>query len=51
MAIGVPERVERVRVLEVFADVWCLFTHVGLGRLVEQRAQLGRDDVVVWVRA
>jgi predicted DsbA family dithiol-disulfide isomerase len=48
MAIGVPER---VRVLEVFADVWCPFTHVGLRRLVEQRAQLGRDDVVVWVRA
>jgi predicted DsbA family dithiol-disulfide isomerase len=40
-----------VRVLEVFADVWCPFTHVGLRRVVEQRAELGRDDVVVWVRA
>jgi predicted DsbA family dithiol-disulfide isomerase len=38
-------------VLEVFADVWCPFTHVGLRRVVEQRAELGRDDVVVWVRA
>jgi predicted DsbA family dithiol-disulfide isomerase len=37
-------------VLEVFADVWCPFTHVGLRRVVEQRAELGRD-VVVWVRA
>jgi predicted DsbA family dithiol-disulfide isomerase len=38
-------------VLEVFADVWCPFTHVGLRRVVEQRAELGRDDVVMWVRA
>lgn len=35
----------------MFADVWCPFTHVGLRRVVEQRAELGRDDVVVWVRA
>jgi predicted DsbA family dithiol-disulfide isomerase len=48
MAIAVPER---VRALEVFADVWCPFTHVGLRRIVERRAQLGRDDVVIWVRA
>jgi predicted DsbA family dithiol-disulfide isomerase len=40
-----------VRVLEVFADVWCPFTHVGLRRLIEERNRLGRDDVVVWVRA
>jgi hypothetical protein len=38
-------------VLEVFADVWVPFTHVVLRRLVEQRARLGRDDVVVRVRA
>jgi predicted DsbA family dithiol-disulfide isomerase len=37
--------------LEVFADVWCPFTHVGLRRLVEQRSRLARDDVVVRVRA
>ena len=35
----------------MFADVWCPFTHVGLRRVVEQRAELGRDDVVVLVRA
>ena len=40
-----------MRLLEVFADVWCPFTHVGLRRLVEQRTRLGRDDVVVRVRA
>ena len=39
------------RVVEVFADVWCPFTHVGLRRLVAQRARLGRDDVVIRVRA
>jgi len=38
-------------VVEVFADVSCPFTHVGLRRLVEQREQLGRDDVVLRVRA
>ena len=38
-------------VIEVFADVGCPFTHVGLRRFVEQRAELGRDDVVLHVRA
>ena len=42
---------QEVRVVEVYADVSCPFTHVGLRRLVEQREQLGRDDVVVRVRA
>ena len=41
----------RLRVLEVFADVWCPFTHVGLRRVVEQRAEFARDDLVVLVRA
>jgi len=40
-----------LRVVEVFADVWCPFTHVGLRRLTERREQLGRDDVVLRVRA
>ena len=35
----------------MFADVWCPFAHVGLRRLMEQRARLGRDDPVVRVRA
>jgi hypothetical protein len=38
-------------VIEVFADVACPFTHVGLRRLVEQRTTLGRDDVHLLVRA
>jgi predicted DsbA family dithiol-disulfide isomerase len=41
----------RVSIVEVFADIWCPFTHVGLRRLVEQRERLGRDDVVMRVRA
>jgi predicted DsbA family dithiol-disulfide isomerase len=38
-------------VVEVFADVLCPFTHVGLLRFVERRASLGRDDVRLLVRA
>lgn len=37
--------------IEVFADIGCPFTHVGLRRFVERRAELGRDDVRLWVRA
>ena len=38
-------------VIEVFADVSCPFTHVGLRRLVTRRSQLGRGDVVFRIRA
>jgi len=38
-------------VIEVFADVVCPFTHVGLRRFVARRAELGRDDVTLRVRA
>ncbi|MCX7620534.1 MAG: DsbA family protein [Acidimicrobiales bacterium] len=38
-------------VLEVFADVGCPFTHVGLRRVVEARHAAGREDVRLWVRA
>ena len=41
----------RATVIEVFADVSCPFAHVGLRRFVQQRAQLSRDDLVLWVRA
>lgn len=34
-------------VVEVFADVWCPFTHVGLRRLVERRAAAGGDFQLV----
>lgn len=37
--------------VEVFADVGCPFAHVGLRRFVERRRELGRDDVVLWIRA
>ena len=40
-----------MKTIEVFADISCPFTHVGLRRLVEERARLGRDDVVLHVRA
>jgi predicted DsbA family dithiol-disulfide isomerase len=48
MAVEVPVR---VRLVEVFADVWCPFTYVGLRRLGEERRRRGRHDVVVRVRA
>jgi len=37
--------------IEVFADIWCPFTHVGLRTIEEQRAQTGRTDMAIWVRA
>lgn len=40
-----------LRVVEVFADVSCPFTHVELRRLVEHREHLGRDDVALRVRS
>ncbi len=38
-------------VVEVFADLACPFTHAGLRRFVERRAEAGRQDVVLRVRA
>lgn len=38
-------------VIEVFADVACPFTHVGLRRFVDRRNELGRHDVMLWVRS
>ena len=37
--------------LEVWADVTCPFTHVGLHRLVDERDRQGRDDLHLRVRA
>jgi predicted DsbA family dithiol-disulfide isomerase len=39
-----------VSVIEIFADVRCPFTHVGLRRLVERREASGAD-FALWVRA
>lgn len=38
-------------VIEIYADIWCPFTHVGLRAVVRRREQLGRDDVVLRARA
>jgi predicted DsbA family dithiol-disulfide isomerase len=38
-------------VVEVFADVCCPFTHVGLRRFVQRRALRSREDLVLHVRA
>jgi predicted DsbA family dithiol-disulfide isomerase len=38
-------------VIEVFADVWCTFAHVGLRIVDEHRRAAGREDVVIVVRA
>ncbi|MDR3650115.1 MAG: DsbA family protein [Acidimicrobiales bacterium] len=35
--------------IEVYADIWCPFTHVGLRSVVRRREQLGRDDVIARV--
>ncbi len=37
--------------LEVFADLWCPFAHVGLRAARATCDEMGRDDVVLWVRA
>ncbi|MEO8696844.1 MAG: DsbA family protein [Acidimicrobiales bacterium] len=38
-------------VIEVFADIWCPFAHVGLRAMVTQRRALGLDDLQLWIRA
>ena len=38
-------------VIEVYADITCPFTHVGLHRIATERAARGRDDVQLWVHA
>ena len=38
-------------VIEVFADIWCPFSHVGLKMIEERRAYAGRTDMAIWVRA
>ncbi|MEX0847336.1 MAG: DsbA family protein [Ilumatobacteraceae bacterium] len=38
-------------VIEVFADIWCPFAHVGLRLIRDQRDRSGRTDVPIVVRA
>jgi predicted DsbA family dithiol-disulfide isomerase len=42
--------VKRVQVIEVFADIWCPFTHVGLKIVAGQLRDRGRQDVMIRVR-
>lgn len=37
--------------IEVFADIACPFTHVGLRRFAQRREELGRPDATLLVRA
>ncbi len=37
--------------IDAYADVWCPFAHAGLRAVVRRRNALGRDDVVVRIRA
>ncbi len=39
------------QVIEVFADIWCPFTHIGLKAVADQLRTSGRQDVRIWVRA
>jgi len=49
--IARDHRRSAMTVIEVFADVLCPFTHVGLKRLIAYRDEMGRDDVVLEVHA
>jgi hypothetical protein len=40
-----------VQTIEVFADIWCPFTHVGLKLVAEQLQERERQDVRLWVRS
>jgi predicted DsbA family dithiol-disulfide isomerase len=37
--------------IEVYADIWCPFAHVGLRMVARRRNQLGRDDLILRIRA
>ena len=47
---GTVRQGHATKVVEVWADVACPFTHVGLRRFVQARAEAGRGDVRLWVR-
>ena len=42
---------KRVQVIEVFADIWCPFTHVGLKLVAGHLRERGREDVTIRVRS
>ena len=37
--------------IEVFADIWCPFTHVGLRMVDSYRKKIGREDVAIIVKS
>ena len=39
------------RAVEVFADIWCPYAHVGLRRFIHRRWASHRKDLVLRVRA
>jgi predicted DsbA family dithiol-disulfide isomerase len=41
----------RMATIEVYADIWCPFAHVGLRTVLRRRNELGRDDMPVRVRS
>ena len=44
-------RQEKMKVIEVFADIWCPFAHVGIRCVTDRRIELGREDALLYVRA
>ncbi len=42
---------QNIHTIEVFADIWCPFAHVGLRAVAAQRAARGREDVAMIVRS
>jgi 2-hydroxychromene-2-carboxylate isomerase len=40
----VSARLGGVTPIEIYADIWCPFAHVGLRAVVQRRRDLGRDD-------
>jgi 2-hydroxychromene-2-carboxylate isomerase len=43
--------VKQIPVIEVFADIWCPFTHVGLKLVAGELGDRGRQDVTIRVRS
>jgi predicted DsbA family dithiol-disulfide isomerase len=48
---GGRRKLHGVKTIEVFADIWCPFAHLGIRRVIDRRVQLKREDVVLYVRA
>lgn len=42
---------QNIPAIEVFADIWCPFAHVGLRAVLAQRSARGRDDIPMIVRS